>query len=114
VDKHVAPIINEYFEHGDTEDVAISMDEINFGDNAYLILITTVTLAMEKKPSNREMASVLISDLYGRILHEEDIEKGFTFLLKSLPDLVLDTPTAPIVSQQQQHCEVVFFFVPNN
>jgi len=54
-------------------------------------------LAMERKASHREMTSVLISDLYGRVLCEEDIERGFDILLNSLPDLVLDTPTAPTI-----------------
>jgi len=52
---------------------------------------------MERKASHREITSVLISDLYGRILYEEDIERGFDVLLNSLPDLVLDTPNAATI-----------------
>jgi len=57
-------------------------------------LVVAVSLAMERKNSQREATSVLISDLYSRVLSEPDIERGFDVLLKSLPDLVLDTPTA--------------------
>ncbi|RWS27032.1 Programmed cell death protein 4-like protein [Leptotrombidium deliense] len=97
IEKRVTPLISEYFEHGDTEEVAYSLEELNLGDNVYQILVIAVTLAMERKASHREMTSVLISDLYGRILPEIEIERGFDILLKSLPDLILDTPTAPTV-----------------
>lgn len=91
------PILSEYFENGDTEEVALSLEEINLGTNLHQILVIAVSLAMERKASHREMTSVLISDLYGRILREEDIERGFDVLLNSLPDLVLDTPNASTV-----------------
>lgn len=56
-----------------------------------------VNLAMERKPSHREMTSVLLSDMYGQVLLQEDIAVGFDRLLENLPDLVLDTPDAPTV-----------------
>ncbi|XP_054167235.1 programmed cell death protein 4-like [Oppia nitens] len=97
IETTLTPILNEYFENGDTEEVGLSLEEINLGDNLHQILVIAVTLAMERKASNREMTSVLISDLYGRVLHEENIERGFDILISSLPDLVLDTPNAAIV-----------------
>ncbi|XP_015786262.1 programmed cell death protein 4 [Tetranychus urticae] len=97
IEKYVAPIIHEYFEHGDTEEVAISLEEINLGEHFHQVLVIIVSVAMERKASHREMASVLISDLYGRFLLEEDYERGFEVLLQSLPDLILDTPQAATV-----------------
>jgi programmed cell death protein 4 len=97
IERHVTPILYEYFENGDTEEVAFSLEELNLGENQHQILVIAVTLAMERKASHREMTSVLISDLYGRVLYEEHIERGFDILLNSLPDLVLDTPTAPTI-----------------
>ncbi|KAI1305959.1 Programmed cell death protein 4 [Halotydeus destructor] len=94
VEQHVAPIISEYFEHGDTEEVIYSLEELNLQDNEYRVLVIAVTLAMERKNAHRELTSVLISDMYNRTLVEEEMERGFDVLLKSLPDLVLDTPTA--------------------
>lgn len=85
--------------------MCVSLCELNLGENEHQLLVVMVSLAMERKASHREMTSILISDLYGRIFCEEDIERGFDLLLKSLPDLVLDTPTAPNVSfllQSQQ------------
>jgi len=97
IEKTLTPILNEYFENGDTDEVALSFEEINLGENCHQILVIAVTLAMERKASHREMISVLLSDLYGRLLYEEDIERGFDVLLNSLPDLVLDTPNAATI-----------------
>lgn len=98
IEKHVKPIVIEYFEHGDTEEVATSLEEFNFGSGFYKIIVMVISLALERKASCREMASVLISDLYGRLLLEEDYERAFDVLLTSLPDIALDTPKAAEVS----------------
>lgn len=97
IEKFVTPIIAEYFDHGDTEEVIYALEELNLDENEYQVLVVAVSLAMEKKSSHREMISVLISDFYGRVFSEPDIEKGFDILLKSLPELVLDTPGAPTI-----------------
>ena len=97
IEKFVTPIIAEYFDHGDTEEVVYALEELNLDDNEYQVLVIAVSLAMEKKSSHREMISVLISDFYGRVFTEPDIEKGFDILLKSLPELVLDTPGASTI-----------------
>lgn len=97
VERNVDPILMEYFEHGDTEEVALSLEELNIETKKPLLVVLAITLAMERKPSHREMTSVLLSDLYGHILSEEDIECGFDSLIKNLPDLILDTPDADVV-----------------
>lgn len=98
IEKHVKPVIIEYFEHGDTDEVATSLDEFNFGAGFYKIIVMVISLALERKASCREMASVLISDLYNRLLLEDDYERAFDVLLTSLPDIALDTPNAAEVS----------------
>lgn len=97
IHKHVEPIILEYYSHGDTKEVSLALEDYNFGANRYLIAVVAVELAMDHKPSNREMTSVLLSDLYERHLSEREIEKALDELLRNLPDLVLDTPDAPTV-----------------
>lgn len=95
--KLVEPIILEYFENADSYEASLALDEINSGSKRYMIVQFTVEMAMDHKPSHREMASVLISDLYGRILSQKDIGKAFDALMKNLPDLILDTPEADTV-----------------
>lgn len=97
IEKHVTSLINEYFEHGDTEEVAVSLEEYNFDNKQYQIVVIAITLVMEHKSAHRELTSVLISDLYSRILRIPDYEQAFKILIKQLPDLVLDTPDADIV-----------------
>ncbi|XP_032789949.1 programmed cell death protein 4 [Daphnia magna] len=97
INKHLEPIILEYYSHGDTKEVALALEDYNFGENRYLIAVVAIELAMDHKPSNREMTSVLLSDLYQHYLTEREMEKALDQLLRNLPDLVLDTPDAPII-----------------
>lgn len=73
------------------------MEDYNFGTNRYMIAVVAIELAMDHKPSNREMTSILLSDLYDRFLTEREMEKALDQLLANLSDLVLDTPDAPTV-----------------
>lgn len=93
--KHLELVLQEYYEHGDTHEVAADIDEhLKSGTLRPLVVRKAVEMALEHKNSHREMTSVLLSDLYGRCLIGSDYEKGFDMLLNSLPDLVLDTPDA--------------------
>lgn len=74
--KMIEPIILEYFEHGDTNEVAISLDEVIVGSLRQLVSTYSVQIALDHKDSQREMVSVLISDLYGRVVTSRDIVKG--------------------------------------
>lgn len=94
IEQYVKPIVTEYYEHGNTEEVIDSLQEFNFGDELYMIAVIAISLAMERKNANREMTSVLISDLYGHVFQQKDIEHAFDVLLEMLPDLMLDTPNA--------------------
>ncbi|XP_022091848.1 programmed cell death protein 4-like [Acanthaster planci] len=93
----VEPIIQEYFEHGDTDEVAACLSQLNIdGSDRHEVASVAVTLAMEKKDPEKEMTSVLLSDLYGlKVVSEIELEAAFENLLHSLPDLSLDTPEAP-------------------
>lgn len=86
----------EYYETGDTHEVAAEIDEhMKSGALRPLVIRKAVEMALEHKNSHREMTSVLLSDLYGRCLISSDYERGFDMLLANLPDLILDTPDAP-------------------
>jgi programmed cell death protein 4 len=93
--KHFEQVMLEYFEHGDTHEVATEIDnQIRTGTQRALVVRKAVEMAFEHKNSHREMTSLLLSDLYNRSLIGSDYERGFDMLLKNLPDLVLDTPEA--------------------
>ncbi|KAH0623752.1 hypothetical protein JD844_006854 [Phrynosoma platyrhinos] len=94
-DKTLTPIIQEYFEHGDTNEVAEMLKNLNLGEMKYSVPVLAVSLALEGKASHREMTSKLLADLYGTVVSRQDVEKSFDHLLRDLPELVLDTPRAP-------------------
>ncbi|KAL5274901.1 PDCD4 family protein [Megaselia abdita] len=91
------PIILEYYEHGDTHEVAVLLDEILTGQLRPYVTAVAIEISMDHKDSHREMTSVLLSDLYGRVITGKDFTKGFDMLLENLPDLQLDTPEAPTI-----------------
>ena len=99
VRKAVEPLILEYFENNDVNEVLFTLQEMlmNLGTRRWMIVSILVELAMDHKPSHREMASTLISDLYQKIISQRDIGKAFDYLIRQLPDLILDTPDAPII-----------------
>ncbi|XP_017537573.1 programmed cell death protein 4a [Pygocentrus nattereri] len=95
LEKTVNPIVQEYFEHGDTREVEMLLKELNLGPHKYEFSSLAVSLSLEGKASHRELTSRLLSDLVGKVLPESDIARAFDKMLKDLPDLILDTPEAP-------------------
>lgn len=95
--RKVEPIILEYFENGDTHEAALAIeDAVPLHHRDFLVQLA-IEIAMDHKPSHREMTSVLISDLFPHVIKEEDITKAFENLLANLSDLILDIPDAPTV-----------------
>lgn len=93
--KAVHPMVQEYFEHGDTGEVIALLCELNLGGQRPEVSRLAVSLSLEGKASHRELTSRLLSDLLGKVLTEEDMARAFDKLLTNLPDLILDTPEAP-------------------
>ncbi|KAJ1212026.1 hypothetical protein NDU88_007372 [Pleurodeles waltl] len=95
LEKNVHPMVQEYFEHGDTSEVIALLKELNLGRRRYEFSSLAVSISLEGKASHRELTSRLLSDLVGKIMDPEDIAQSFDKILKDLPDLILDTPEAP-------------------
>lgn len=87
-------IVQEFFESGDTEEVSHSLEELAFPDLLHLFVKKLITLAMDRKHREKEMASGLLSALYPEVLPSDQIEAAFTNLLNSVEDLALDIPLA--------------------
>jgi len=99
VRKAVEPLVLEYFENGDAEEVLFSLEEmlLNIGGKRWMVPSLAIELALDHKPSHREMTSRLISELYQKVISQRDIGRAFDFLLRQLSDLILDTPDAPTI-----------------
>eukprot|EP00092_Neocalanus_flemingeri_P106838 GFUD01137092.1.p1 GENE.GFUD01137092.1~~GFUD01137092.1.p1 ORF type:complete len:495 (+),score=137.49 GFUD01137092.1:152-1636(+) len=99
VRKAVEPLMLEYFENGECEEVLFSLEEmlLNIGSRRWMVPALAIELSMDHKPSHREMTSQLISELYQKVISQRDIGKAYDFLLRQLSDLILDTPDASTI-----------------
>ena len=67
----------------------LALEDYNFGENRYQVAVLAIELAMDHKPSHREMTSLLLSDLYQRFLTEREMEKGTHILTYKMNKLFL-------------------------
>ncbi|XP_042965621.1 MA3 DOMAIN-CONTAINING TRANSLATION REGULATORY FACTOR 2 isoform X1 [Carya illinoinensis] len=84
--------IQEYFLSGDISEVSSfleSEDKTCSAELNALFVKKLITLAMDRKSREKEMASVLLSSLY---FPAEDVVNGFTMLIESADDTALDNP----------------------
>jgi len=100
IKKLTESLVLEYYDHADTSEVDRALTE-NWNSislrNRYLVVVTMIEIAMEHKPSHRELTSILLSDLYLECVTQTDIVKGYDALLGALPEIVLDSPEAPTI-----------------
>nr|KAG5705228.1 hypothetical protein BaRGS_011254 [Batillaria attramentaria] len=97
LEKFVEPVVMEYFEHGNSKDVMEELNDVNFEHLKGALVEFLVSKALDHKDYHRELTSVLISDLYGKVLSSSDVTDGFDDVLEKLSDLVIDTPDATSV-----------------
>jgi programmed cell death protein 4 len=92
--KEAETLFKEYFNNSDKEEVLHTLNELNIKNIKPEIICSIVTLALDKKHCDCELASQLISFLCGSIINSREISSGFDILLKQLSDLSLDAPNA--------------------
>lgn len=92
----VAAIVEEFFSSGDVGNVAASLGDLAAPTSAmgHYFVKRLLTLAMDRRDKEREMASALLSGLYGEGLSAEQLQKGFANTVDALADLTLDVPDA--------------------
>lgn len=83
-------IIHEYFLSDDIPELIRSLEDLGAPDCNSIFLKKLITLAMDRKNREKEMASVLLSALHIEIFSTEDIVNGFVMLLESAEDTALD------------------------
>ncbi|MGH0116418.1 UNVERIFIED_CONTAM: hypothetical protein FKN15_017068 [Acipenser sinensis] len=75
--KTVTPIIQEYFEHGDTNEVLALLEGLTLGRRKYEIPFLAVNLSLDGKASHRELTSCLLTNLVGKCLSSGDVAVAF-------------------------------------
>ena len=83
-------IIHEYFLSDDIPELIRNLEDLGMPEFNPIFLKKLITLAMDRKNREKEMASVLLSSLHIEIFSTEDIVNGFVMLLESAEDTALD------------------------
>ena len=65
--KAVSNIIFEYFNSGDVEETASSLEEIDHPELGYYFVKRAVTHSLDRHDKEREMVSILLSSLYDKV-----------------------------------------------
>eukprot|EP00878_Enallax_costatus_P006760 GHUV01007086.1.p1 GENE.GHUV01007086.1~~GHUV01007086.1.p1 ORF type:complete len:655 (+),score=257.56 GHUV01007086.1:532-2496(+) len=93
--QEITAIVEEYFSSGDVSNAADSLSELGATETmGHYFVKRLITLALDRKDKEREMASSLLSNLYAEVLPGDQVQKGFAKLVESLDDLRLDVPDA--------------------
>lgn len=88
--KEIVSVIHEYFLSDDIPELIQSLEDLGLPEYNAIFLKKLITLAMDRKNREKEMASVLLSALHIEIFSTEDIVNGFVLLLESTEDTELD------------------------
>ncbi|XP_074302006.1 MA3 DOMAIN-CONTAINING TRANSLATION REGULATORY FACTOR 1-like [Silene latifolia] len=88
--EEVVTMIHEYFLSDDIPELIQSLMDLGAPELNPIFLKRLITLAMDRKNREKEMASVLLSALHIEIFSTEDIVNGFVLLLESAEDTALD------------------------
>ncbi|OMP10383.1 Initiation factor eIF-4 gamma, MA3 [Corchorus olitorius] len=88
--EEVVTIIHEYFLSDDIPELIRSLEDLGLPEYNPVFLKKLITLALDRKNREKEMASVLLSALHIEIFSTEDIVNGFVMLLESAEDTALD------------------------
>ncbi|KAA8540729.1 hypothetical protein F0562_024352 [Nyssa sinensis] len=88
--EEVVTIIHEYFLSDDIPELIRNLEDLGEPEFNPFFLKKLITLAMDRKSREKEMASVLLSALHFEIFSTEDIVNGFVMLLESAEDTSLD------------------------
>lgn len=88
--EEVVTIIHEYFLSDDIPELIQSLVDLGTPEYNPIFLKKLITLAMDRKNREKEMASVLLASLHSEIFSSEDIASGFVMLLESAEDTALD------------------------
>ncbi|CAL1405288.1 unnamed protein product [Linum trigynum] len=88
--EEVVTVIHEYFNSDDIPELIRSLVDLGLPEYNPIFLKRLITLAMDRKNREKEMASVLLSALHIEIFSTEDIVDGFVMLLESAEDTALD------------------------
>ncbi|KAG6408496.1 hypothetical protein SASPL_131509 [Salvia splendens] len=90
--KKATIMVEEYFDNDDVTSTANELREIDMPGYYFYFVKKLVSIAMDRRDKEKEMASILLSSLYGDVIDPKQVYKGFQKLVQSADDLVVDIP----------------------
>ncbi|KAL0364486.1 UNVERIFIED_CONTAM: ma3 domain-containing translation regulatory factor 3 [Sesamum angustifolium] len=93
--EEVYAIIHEYFLSDDIPKLIRSLEVLGMPEYNPTFLKKLITLAMDRRNREKEIASVILSALHMEIFSAENIVDAFVTLLESAEDTTLDILDAP-------------------
>ncbi|CAN0909931.1 MA3 DOMAIN-CONTAINING TRANSLATION REGULATORY FACTOR 2 [Linum grandiflorum] len=85
-------IVEEYFATSDVVSTANELRELRMPSFSYYFVKKLVSMAMDRHDKEKEMAAVLLSTLYAEVVEPSQVYKGFSKLVESADDLIVDIP----------------------
>ncbi|KAL6527232.1 MA3 DOMAIN-CONTAINING TRANSLATION REGULATORY FACTOR 2 [Orobanche gracilis] len=92
--KKATIMVEEYFLNDDITSTANELRELNMPSYHFYFVKKLVSMAMDRHDKEKEMASNLLSSLYGDVIDPQQLYKGFQKLVESSDDLIVDIPDA--------------------
>ncbi|RDD42363.1 Programmed cell death protein 4 [Trichoplax sp. H2] len=99
-ESNIPPILKDYLHHGDADELAGALAGLNVSTQKHKVVSFAINMAMDRKATERELVSQLISELYGSFISQKAMQRGFRDILNSLDDMILDIPGAAEMAGQ--------------
>lgn len=97
--KKATAIVEEYFTTDDVVSASNELRELGMPGYNYYFVKKLVSMAMDRHDKEKEMAAVLLSALYSDVIDPPQVYRGFSKLVESADDLIVDIPdTVDILS----------------
>lgn len=90
--KKATVIVEEYFATDDIVSTANELRELDMPEYHYYFVKKLLSMAMDRHAKEKEMAAVLLSTLYANVIDPPQLYKGFSKLVESADDLIVDIP----------------------
>ncbi|GKV32469.1 hypothetical protein SLEP1_g41074 [Rubroshorea leprosula] len=90
--KKVTITVEEYFATDDVVSTANELRELAMPSYNYYFVKKLVSMSMDGHDKEKEMAAVLLSALYADVIDPPQVYKGFSKLVESADDLIVDIP----------------------
>jgi len=90
----IEPIITEYFDSGDVDEILICIQEINVPSYTYEFVKRAVNMSFDRTDRERELISKLFSLGYPDVFSTNMLGKGFERLFELIDEIEKDAPKA--------------------